>query len=75
MSENAQPQLTADEIEKLRTLLPLVETIKAEAEYTAARRIVLRTWKQAVISIAALIGALLILRDQLKAIGSWMVGH
>lgn len=70
-----QQPLTPDEIEKLRSLLPLVETIKAEAEYTAARRIVLRTWKQAVISIAAVIGALLLLREQIKAFGAWLVGH
>lgn len=70
-----QQPLTPDEIEKLRSLLPLVEIIKAEAEYTAARRIVLRTWKQAVISIAAVIGALLLLREQVKAFGAWLVGH
>lgn len=68
-------QLTPEEIEKLRTLLPLVDTIRAEAEYTAARRIVLRTWKQAVVSLAAIIGAGLILRDQIKLFISWLTGH
>lgn len=68
-------QLTPEEVEKLRTLLPLVDTIKEEAEYTAARRIVLRTWKHAIISIAALIGAFLLLRDQLKVFGAWLMGH
>lgn len=70
-----QQPLTPEEIAKLRTLLPFADTIKAEAEYTAARRIVIRTWKQAVVSIAALIGALLILRDQVKAAAAWLVGH
>lgn len=69
-----QEPLSPDEIEKLRTLLPLVDTIRDEAEYTAARRIVLRTWKQAVVGLAALIGALLILREQLRALGHWVVG-
>lgn len=68
-------QLTPEEIEKLRTLLPLVDIIRAEAEYTAARRIVLRTWKQAVVSLAAIIGAGLILRDQIKLFISWLTGH
>lgn len=67
--------LTEEEITKLRSLLPLVDTIKEEAEYTAARRIVLKTWKQAIISIAALIGAVLLLRDQLKVFGAWLLGH
>jgi hypothetical protein len=69
-----QQPLTHEEIQKLRTLLPLVETIKTEAEYTAARRIVLRTWKQTVIGIATVIGALVLLREQFKAAWNWLVG-
>lgn len=74
MQDQSTPYLTPDEIEKLKSLLPLVDTIREEAEYTAARRIVLRVWKQTVLGIAAFIGAVVMLREQLKAVWHWAVG-
>lgn len=67
-------QLTPEEVEKLRSLLPLVDTIREEAEYTAARRLVMRTWKRSVIAIAAFIGALVVLREQVRHAWAVIVG-
>lgn len=70
----SQQPLTDEEIAKLRDLLAVAEIVKAEAEYKAAVQLVLRTWKGAVVAAAAFIGALLLLREQLRALWTWFVG-
>lgn len=70
----SQSPFTEDEIEQLRDLLKVAEVVKEEAEYKAAVRLVMKTWKRVVIGLAAFIGALLILRDQLRALWFWFVG-
>lgn len=69
-----QTPLTEDEIEQLRDLLKVAEVVKEEAEYKAAVRLVMKTWKRVVIGLAAFIGALLLLRDQMRALWAWFVG-
>ena len=59
--------LTDEEIAKLRLLLPYAEVVRAEAEYDAARRLVIRRWKGMVIALAALVGAIMMLWNQFKA--------
>jgi hypothetical protein len=55
--------LTPAEIEKLRALLPVAEIVRQEAEYQAAWRLVLGRWKAVVIWIAAVIAAVILIRD------------
>jgi len=69
-----QTPLTEDEIQQLRELLKVAEVVKEEAEYKAAVRLVMQTWKRVVIGLAAFIGAILILRDQLRALWQWFMG-
>lgn len=70
----SQPPFTEDEIEQLRDLLKVAEVVKEEAEYKAAVRLVMKTWKRVVIGLAAFIGALLLLRDQVRALWTWFMG-
>lgn len=65
---------TDDEIVKLRELLEVAEVVKKEAEYKAAVRLVLGTWKTAVVWVGGSIAAVMLLRDQIKAIWSGIVG-
>ncbi len=70
----SQQPFTEDEIEQLRDLLKVAEVVKEEAEYKAAVRLVMKTWKRVVIGLAAFIGALLLLRDQMRALWTWFMG-
>lgn len=70
----SQQPFTEDEIEQLRDLLKVAEVVKEEAEYKAAVRLVMKTWKRVVIGLAAFIGALLLLRDQVRALWTWFMG-
>lgn len=65
---------TDDEIAKLRDLLEVAEVVKKEAEYKAAVKLVLGTWKTAVVWIGGFIAAVMLLRDQIKAIWTAVVG-
>ena len=60
-------RLTEEEMEQLRLLLPIAEQIKQEAEYRAAQRLVLETWRKAIIYIAGAGAALYALRDQIAS--------
>jgi len=57
--------LTPDEIASLKTLIPLAEQIKREAEFSAARRLVLGRYKSAIIGLATFLTAVVLLRDQI----------
>lgn len=59
--------LTEEEIAKIRALLPFAEIVRSEAEYDAAKKLVLRRWKGMVIALAALVGAFMVLWQHLKA--------
>jgi hypothetical protein len=67
-------QFTPEEIVKLRELLEVAETVKAEAEYKMALRLVLSTWKRVVIGLAAILGAILLLREQIRSLWHWFIG-
>ena len=69
-----QQPFTEEEVQQLRELLKVAEVVKEEAEYKAAVRLVMQTWKRVVIGLAAFIGAILILRDQLRALWQWFMG-
>ena len=58
-------QLSDDEIEKIRLLLPLAEEVKAQAEYRMAQRLVFKAWRQTIIAISGFIAAAYLLRDQI----------
>ena len=70
----SQQPFTDDEIAKLRDLLEVAEVVKKEAEYKAAVKLVLGTWKTAVVWIGGFIAAILLLRDQIRAIWAGIVG-
>jgi len=60
-------QLSDEEIEKLRSLVPLAEQIKEEAEYRIAQRLVLKTWRKGIIFISTFIAGVYVLREQIAA--------
>lgn len=66
--------LTDEEIAKLRTLIPYAEAVREEAEYDAAVRLLLRRWKGMIIALAAVVGALVVLWQHIKAAWTAMVG-
>lgn len=66
-----QPPLTDEEIMRLRDLLKVAEIVQEEAEYKAAVRLVLRTWKKLIVGLAAVIGAAMLLREYLAK--AWQV--
>lgn len=66
--------LSDNEIEKLRELLEVAETVKQEAEYKMAMRLVLKTWKNIVIGLAATITAVILLKDQLHSVWKFFSG-
>jgi len=49
--------LSVEEIVRLRRLLVYEEILAKEAEYKAAKSLVLRTWKNVVIGVGAVIAA------------------
>jgi hypothetical protein len=57
---------TDEEVKKIRALLPYAEVVTAEAEYDAAKKLIIRRWKGIIIGLAAVVGALMILWTQLK---------
>jgi hypothetical protein len=59
------PQLTDEEVEALKKLIPVADQLAEEANYRAAQRLVLKTWRQTIILLSGLIAAAFILRDQL----------
>lgn len=67
-------QFTDEEIEKIRRVLPLMDTVVDEAEYRAARRLVLATWRKGVIFIGGFIAGLVILKDYLREGTKWLLG-
>jgi len=67
-------QFTDEEIEKIRLILPLIDTVVEEAEYSAARRLVLATWRKGVIFIGGFIAAIMVLKDYLREALRWLVG-
>ena len=54
----SQSPFSDEEIARLRNLLAYEEIISEQAQYRAAQRIVLRTWRGLIIGIAAVIAAL-----------------
>lgn len=61
----SQHDFTDAEVEELKSLLPYVEQMKEEAEYRAARRLVLQTWRQSIIALSSLIAAIYVFRDHI----------
>lgn len=64
--------LTPDEVEALRAIIPHINELRVEAEYRAARRLLITSWRQSVILLAAFVTAMLILREQLKGFVVWL---
>lgn len=67
-------QFTDTEIETIRRVLPLIDTVVEEAEYRAARRLVLATWRKSVIFIGSFVAALILLKDYLREALRWLLG-
>jgi hypothetical protein len=57
--------LTDEEVAALKKLIPIADQLAEEANYKAAQRLVLRTWRQTIILLSGFIAAVFILRDQL----------
>ena len=58
--------LTPEEVTRLRKLQVLADyadEIKADAEYRKARKVVVASWRQAVIILAGLITAVILIKD------------
>lgn len=66
--------LTDEEIDKFRKMIPVLDTVIEEAEYRAARRLVLQTWRKGVIFLGGLIAGLIVLKDYLREALRWLLG-
>ncbi len=62
-----------DGLNVIAELRPHIDQLKAEAEYRAARRLVLQTWRRAVIFLGGFIAALIVLKDYLREATRWFV--
>lgn len=63
--------LSDEEVEALRKLVPLADQIHKEAEYKAARRLVIQTWRTSIVLLAGLVAAVVLIKDQLlKMLGT-----
>ena len=58
-------QLTEEELEALRKLIPLADQIEEEAKYKAARLLVLKTWRQGLILVGGIIAGVVLMKDYL----------
>lgn len=67
--------LTPEEIAKLRSLLPYADAVREEAEYDAAVRLLIRRWKGMIIALAAVVGALVVLWNHVKAGIQALIGN
>lgn len=70
----SQQPFTDEEIAKLRELLDVAEVVRKEAEYKAAVRLVLSTWKTAVVWVGGFVAAILLLRDQIRMLWTGITG-
>ena len=62
--------LTQAEIDELRSLIPLAKQIKAEAEFSAAKTLVWKTYRQWIIGLAAVVVAVATLKKYIvQALG------
>lgn len=61
-------QLTDDEIKALRALVPLADEVKQHAEYRLAKRLVFKTYRQIILTLAGTISAVYLLRDHIRTI-------
>jgi hypothetical protein len=59
--------LTPEEIAKLRALLPYAEIVRSEAEYDAAVKLLVRRWKGMIVTLAAVVAAVVVLWQHFKA--------
>ena len=64
--------LTPEEIEALRKLIPLADEIRKDAEYQKSRNIVWQHWKGLVIGFGLLVGTVAALFDQIKTALAWL---
>ena len=60
-----------DGLTVIAELRPHIDQLKAEAEYRAARRLVLQTWRRGVIFLGGFIAALIVLKDYLREATRW----
>jgi hypothetical protein len=60
--------LSDDEIDAIRTLIPIADEVKSQAEYRMAQRLVFKAWRQTIIAISGFIAAAYLLRDQIAKI-------
>lgn len=56
----SEPNLTDEELRLLRTLLP---ALQEEVEYRAAKKLIWHTNKQIIIGLAAIVSAVVMLKD------------
>lgn len=64
--------LTPEELEELRKLLPVAHQLREEADYRAAQRLVLQTWRKGVIFIGGFIAGVYLLREQAGKFLVWL---
>lgn len=63
-----------DGLRVITELAPHIDQLIAEAEYRAARRLVLQTWRRAVIFLGGMIAALIVAKDYLREVLRWALG-
>ena len=66
-------KLTDAEITQLREFLIVAEQVKAEAEYKAAVRLVIKTWRGIVIGVAGIIAMIYLIKSNAKLLLEWVL--
>lgn len=64
--------LSDEEIEKLKLLVPHAAHLARDAEYEKSKAVVWSHWKQIVIGLAAAVAAGALLYEKIKAVGVWV---
>ena len=63
-----------DGLRVITELSPHIDQLIAEAEYRAARRLVLQTWRRGVIFLGGMIAAAIVAKDYLREVLRWSLG-
>lgn len=67
-------QLTEKEVAVVREVIPHMEAVIEQQKFIAARRLVFSTYRKAVIGVAGVLGALIVLRNNLGDMLKWLIG-
>lgn len=67
-----EDRLSNEELDELRKLLPIASQLREEADYRAAQRLVLQTWRKGVIFIGGFVAGVYLLREQAGKFIVWL---